>query len=157
MTCISFRYGVQSTSGSRKPKNDMDEKMGFGLSQSSVKSSKTPTNGGPVSYSQFNGGYNSSGGGGGVAKIYGGGGGGQYQPPPQQHHQQQVYHQQQQQQGYPNPYATPAGSLSSATSATSKRLTFGGGGGDLGPSSYQHGSRKNAASMYVTGSGVHDY
>ncbi|KAF9144848.1 hypothetical protein BGX30_011204 [Mortierella sp. GBA39] len=145
-------YGGQSTSGSRKFKNDMDEKMGFGLSQSSVKSSKTPTNGGPVSYSQFNGGYNSSSGGGGVAKIYGGG---QYQPPPQQHHQQQVYHQQQ--QGYLNPYATPAASLSSATSATSKRLTFGGGGGDLGPSSYQHGSRKNATSMYVTSSGVHDY
>ena len=155
MVCIPFRYGGQSTSGSRKPKNDMDEKMGFGSSQSSVKSSKTPTNGGPVSYSQFNGGYNSSSGGGGVTKIYGGG---QYQPPPQQHHQQQVYHQQQQQQGYPNPYATPAGSLSSATAAAaSKRLTFGGGGGELGSSSYQHGSRKNATSMYVTGSGGHDY
>ncbi|KAF8937960.1 hypothetical protein BGZ47_008787 [Haplosporangium gracile] len=149
-------YGGQSTSGSRKPKNDIDEKMGFGSSHSSIKSSKTPTNGGPVSYSQFNGGYNSSSGGGGVAKIYGGG---QYQPPPQQHHQQQqqVYHQQQQQE-YSNPYATPAGSLSSATSAASKRLTFGGGGGgDLGPSSYQHGSRKNATSMYATGSGGQDY
>ncbi|KAF9904436.1 serine/threonine protein kinase, CMGC, dual-specificity, partial [Linnemannia zychae] len=139
-------YGGQSTNGSRKTKNDGDERMGYGSSQPLTKSGKTPTNGGVGSYSQFNGGYNSSSGNGGVTKIYGGGG--QHQPPPQQH---QLY-QQQQQQTYSNPYATPAGSLSSATSAAvtaaaSRRLTF----GDLGPS-YQHGSRKNATSMYVTGS-----
>ncbi|KAG0277024.1 hypothetical protein BGZ96_003039, partial [Linnemannia gamsii] len=68
----SSAYGGQSTSGPRKPRNDMGEKMGFGSSQSSVKALKTPMTGGPVSYSQFNGGYNSSSGG-GVAKIYGGG------------------------------------------------------------------------------------
>ncbi|KAG0210102.1 hypothetical protein BGX33_005132 [Mortierella sp. NVP41] len=159
-------YGGQSTNGSRKTRNDAD--MGFSSNQLSAKSTKTLTNGGPGSYSQFNGGYNSSsGGGGGVTKIYGGGGGGggQYQPQQQQHHhqpqpqqhhhqqQQQFYYQQQQhqqqqqqqqQQAYSSTYSTAASSMSAAAS---RRLTF----GDLGPS-YQHGSRKNATSMYVTGS-----
>ncbi|KAF9916722.1 hypothetical protein FBU30_001178 [Linnemannia zychae] len=141
----SSTYGAN---GTRKPRNDGDEKMGFNSNQSSAKSGKTFTSGGPGSYSQFNGGYNSSSGG-GVTKIYGGG-----QSLSQQPHQSSQQ-QQQQQQAYGNPYVTPTGSLSSANSATSRRLTF----GDLGPS-YQHNSRKNATSMYVTGSvstSEHDY
>ncbi|KAF9110445.1 Dual specificity tyrosine-phosphorylation-regulated kinase, partial [Mortierella sp. 14UC] len=58
-------YGGQSTNGSRRTKNDGDEKMGYNSSQLSLKSTKT------LLYSQFNGGYNSSSGHGGVAKIYG--------------------------------------------------------------------------------------
>ncbi|KAG0090087.1 hypothetical protein BGZ93_009502 [Podila epicladia] len=48
---------------------------------------------------------------------------------------------------YTGHYTTP--SSSSVSSAASRRLTV---GGDLGGSSYYGGSRKNATSMYVTGS-----
>ncbi|KAG0232956.1 hypothetical protein BGW42_007769 [Actinomortierella wolfii] len=62
-----------------------------------------------------------------------------------QHHLQQ---QQQQQQQYTNAYGTNSSHASTLSSAAARRLTV---GGELG-STHTSGSRKNATSMYVTGS-----
>jgi hypothetical protein len=83
-----------------------------------------------------------------IAKIYGGQVQSQLpQQPPlflQQHyHQQQPQQQQQQQQqAYGGVYGTP-----STSSVASRRLTA----GDIASSAYQHGSRKNATSMFMAG------
>ncbi|KAF9971176.1 hypothetical protein BGZ73_005927 [Actinomortierella ambigua] len=69
-----------------------------------------------------------------------------YGVPSQHHHQQQQ--QQQQQQHYPNVYGTNSSNASTLSSAAARRLTV---GGELG-AAYMSGSRKNATSMYVTGS-----
>ncbi|KAF9932546.1 hypothetical protein BGZ67_004694 [Mortierella alpina] len=155
---------------SRKSKSEVDERMALNSSQSSSsKASRTGANGnGTASLSHYGGanqsfGSSSYGGTSHIAKIYGGQQQ-QYQLPQYQQHQQQQqqqqqysYQQQQQQQqqqqpGYTNGVYTNSGSTqsSSLSAAASRRLTV----GDLGPSSYQHGSRKNATSMYVSSSSI---
>ncbi|KAF9105285.1 hypothetical protein BGX27_009703 [Mortierella sp. AM989] len=146
----SRRKSSLYSNNSRKAKSDLNIGHESNGHSSSYKSGRTPTNGSSTSINSngMNGGYysgsipNVNGGGNNInniAKIYGG-----------QHHPHQ------QQPDYTSVYGTSAGSyssssssfLSAAAAAGSRRLTA-----DLaqGPSSYQHGSRKNATSMYVTG------
>ncbi|KAF9178943.1 hypothetical protein BGZ50_007356 [Haplosporangium sp. Z 11] len=149
-TTISTPASDSSGSGSRR-KNSQYSGHSFrrskhdGEEKASVKSSRTPTSNGagPMthygvsnqSFNAFSGAssYGSS----NMAKIYGG--------------QQPAHYQyQQQQQAYPNTYAVPAVPMSSSSSSLSaatstRRLTV----GDMGMSSYQPGSRKNATSMYI--------
>ncbi|KAG0198413.1 hypothetical protein BGX28_008175 [Mortierella sp. GBA30] len=147
---------------SRKSKSEVDERMMLGSSQSSSKSSRTVANtNGTGSLSQYGGSsqsftVGSFGSSTNIAKIHGGQQQQQYQHPQTQQYgyqQQQQQQEQQQQQSYPSSvYGAPGTSLSgqssSLSAAASRRLTV----GDLGPSSYQHNSRKNTTSMYVSSS-----
>ncbi|KAF9357429.1 hypothetical protein BGX34_009372 [Mortierella sp. NVP85] len=162
----SVHSNHSSGHSSRKAKSDYGDSMTLNNgSQVSLKSNRSTVadnasnaNGSFAYYSQPIPSFNSGGGGGGsngvagvnsgntnhIAKMYGG----QVQPqlpqqPPlflQQHyHQQQP---QQQQQAYGGVYGT-----SSTSSVASRRLTA----GDIASSAYQHGSRKNATSMFMAG------
>ncbi|KAF9206834.1 hypothetical protein BGZ49_001726 [Haplosporangium sp. Z 27] len=157
----------ESGSGSRRksslyPSNSRKAKSDFNMTyetngHSSHKSSRTPTNSSstsinsngmnpayyPGSVPNLNGGNSNTS---DIAKIYGG----------QHHHQSQ--HQLQPQQDYNSIYGTSAGSQSSSSSsflsaaaASTRRLTVGDMVSVASP--YQNGSRKNATSMYVVGTG----
>ncbi|KAF9370823.1 hypothetical protein CPB97_002434, partial [Podila verticillata] len=110
-----------------KVKTESDENKMSNTSSSSIKLGRTPTNGNQSfsgNISQDNYGYGSGAG----DSSFGS--------------QSSKYG-----QHYAGLYTTP--SSSSSVSSASRRLTV---GGDLGGSSYYGGSRKNATSMYVTGS-----
>jgi len=133
---ISLFYFVHYNSFSSQPafvsrplkvRTESDDNKMSNTSSSSIKLGRTPTNGNQSfsgNISQDNYGYGSGAG----DSSFGS--------------QSSKYGQQ-----YTGLYTTP--SSSSSVSSASRRLTV---GGDLGGSSYYGGSRKNATSMYVTGS-----
>ncbi|KAG0368377.1 hypothetical protein BGZ54_002043 [Gamsiella multidivaricata] len=145
------KSSMHSSHSSRKAKSELESKLGLmNSSQTSLKSTRTTaSNSNNGSFTYYSGSVPSFGNGSNgtgsntnnVVKIYGG--------------QQQYQHQPQfqQPQPYMGIYGSSVTSLNSSTStlssAASRRMTA----GDLGPPAYQHGSRKNATSMYLAGPG----